>query len=432
MDTKKRLSTSTRTQPKRHKETQKMKEYVKSFEKSVGVATITKLTPKWEKAAKHLSELCEDKEVNDRCLLCFILLDQIHDFGDDKNMVDILADRLSQLSGFDFESHYFTNMWENQLLMAWRNLGRVMSIKQSDEGISFIKKTMDEGCWVHDTLGQGNASVVKTIGEHANKRRLFSAHLDGCPGTCETFENTCKSFAEDGGGVNSVEFKIPINMDDNTTDYVTYELAASDTGNCVLNRTFPVQYGDGTTFVMMSKRNKDFIPKVCTCPYGTHEDGLCKQKTDDSKEEPCPFKRVDNIQSQLDREIKSTHTAYDTIQDSIDAISDYKSKHSYTFDTIGFFLTLKTLGDFAQCFEAKVRDCMMITQDSMQFLIGSLLGTKMIKRNKWGYVYVANLSVDLDGQKMTDDQTTELMVNTVKDQPSIEDQEDVLMETEVE
>jgi hypothetical protein len=46
---------------------------------------------------------------------------------------------------------------------------------------------------------------------------------------------------------------------------------------------------------------------------------------------------------------------------------------------IGFFTTLKALGDFAQCKEAYARKCMFITQDSMQFLLGSGIGTMMLK-----------------------------------------------------
>jgi hypothetical protein len=48
-------------------------------------------------------------------------------------------------------------------------------------------------------------------------------------------------------------------------------------------------------------------------------------------------------------------------------------------NNIGFFTTLKALGDFAQCKEAYARKCMFISQDSMQFLLGSVIGTMMIK-----------------------------------------------------
>lgn len=50
-------------------------------------------------------------------------------------------------------------------------------------------------------------------------------------------------------------------------------------------------------------------------------------------------------------------------------------------DNIGFFTTLKCIGDFSQCMEAYHRGCMFFAGDSMQFILGSSIGSKMIKNH---------------------------------------------------
>ena len=47
-------------------------------------------------------------------------------------------------------------------------------------------------------------------------------------------------------------------------------------------------------------------------------------------------------------------------------------------DSVEFFITLKSLGDYAQCREAMARDCVLLTQDRMMFIIGCKIGAKMI------------------------------------------------------
>ena len=60
-------------------------------------------------------------------------------------------------------------------------------------------------------------------------------------------------------------------------------------------------------------------------------------------------------------------------------------------DDISFFITLKALGDFTQLLEAKIRNAIFITQDSMQFIIGAFIGTKMLKVGSDGKIYYANM-----------------------------------------
>ena len=50
-------------------------------------------------------------------------------------------------------------------------------------------------------------------------------------------------------------------------------------------------------------------------------------------------------------------------------------------ETTDFFLTLKALGDYAQCMEAEKRKIIFFSQDGIQFVIGSKLGAMMIKND---------------------------------------------------
>ena len=56
-----------------------------------------------------------------------------------------------------------------------------------------------------------------------------------------------------------------------------------------------------------------------------------------------------------------------------------------------FFMNLKSLGDLAQLYEAEKRELVFFTQDSMQFLVGAMLGVQVVKG--WGNVLItANIS----------------------------------------
>lgn len=52
---------------------------------------------------------------------------------------------------------------------------------------------------------------------------------------------------------------------------------------------------------------------------------------------------------------------------------------------IGFFTTLKCIGDFSQCIEAYKRDCLFMAADAMQFILGCTVGTKMVKNHGWDF-----------------------------------------------
>ncbi len=68
-------------------------------------------------------------------------------------------------------------------------------------------------------------------------------------------------------------------------------------------------------------------------------------------------------------------------------INECKGDQSDIVNTIGFFTTLKCIGDFSQCMEAYKRGCMFMAGDSMQFILGSILGARMIKNHAWDFKY---------------------------------------------
>jgi hypothetical protein len=55
-------------------------------------------------------------------------------------------------------------------------------------------------------------------------------------------------------------------------------------------------------------------------------------------------------------------------------------------NAIGFFTTMKCIGDFSQCVEAYKRDCLFMAADAMQFILGCTIGTKMLKNHGWDFI----------------------------------------------
>ena len=78
----------------------------------------------------------------------------------------------------------------------------------------------------------------------------------------------------------------------------------------------------------------------------------------------------------------------------------------------GFFLTLKALGDYMQLKEARHENIIFITQDSMQFLIGAYIGTKVIKAINSKKIYYANL--ELTDQIIDEDDINISLKRTLK------------------
>jgi hypothetical protein len=56
-----------------------------------------------------------------------------------------------------------------------------------------------------------------------------------------------------------------------------------------------------------------------------------------------------------------------------------------------FFMNLKSLGDLAQLYEAKKRNLVFFTMDSMQFLVGAMLGVQVVKGWKKTQMITANI-----------------------------------------
>ena len=65
-----------------------------------------------------------------------------------------------------------------------------------------------------------------------------------------------------------------------------------------------------------------------------------------------------------------------------------------TFNDVEFFVTPKALSDMAQCAEAEQRGCFLLTQDTMQMIIGAKIGARMIDYgNKPGTVYMSDTAI---------------------------------------
>ena len=121
-------------------------------------------------------------------------------------------------------------------------------------------------------------------------------------------------------------------------------------------------------------------------PYGNGGTNIkaCKKNNNDN----CDYIRADkvnnvyltNVQDHLEEQATN---AIKAINDGADST---------------FFLTLKALGDYMQLIEAKKRGYFFITQDTMQFLIGAYIGTKVIKCYQGHTVYYANFKVSQSTQ----------------------------------
>ena len=143
-------------------------------------------------------------------------------------------------------------------------------------------------------------------------------------------------------------FSIPLTYDDGQ---VTYSTPVNDEIPKELKRKFPDKYKSGG-------ENK----KRCITA--------------------CSFPRADTVVNK--KEIKDV----DDVKDHVAQLGDILKKIWGTEGKPGFFFTLKSLGDFAQVMEAKERGIVLITQDSLEFLNGVLIGAMVIKANRFGKGWV--------------------------------------------
>lgn len=96
----------------------------------------------------------------------------------------------------------------------------------------------------------------------------------------------------------------------------------------------------------------------------------------------CSFPRADTVVN------KKEIILIEDVKDHVAQLGDILKKIWGTERKPGFFFTLKSLGDFAQVMEAKERGIILITQDSLEFLNGVLIGAMVIKANRFGKGWV--------------------------------------------
>lgn len=302
---------------------------------------------------KQFNMICNDNDPN--CIVNYLLRligdKTIGNFYDQYKITD--------------NRNYFGSQWELHLL-------QVLTEKQNRTYIPYIGTTTYDDIvnklleinppilWAHDTVSPTERMIMSNL-QKTNKIVLDSSAFDGFK---ETFPNM-----EDPGRCTIGEVKFSLE-NPYKNEMITYELGGNQ-----LIRHFDSKYGTGGTDT-----------RSCTTENGTD----------------CDYIRTDVItntcraSSQVaDRVWKVASEAVDKINITKDQPRKKKVKDVpidlFDKSDTGFFLTLKALGDLAQVLEAKDRNIVFFTQDSMQFLIGAVVGTKIIKALRSSNVFYANM-----------------------------------------
>jgi len=197
--------------------------------------------------------------------------------------------------------------------------------------------------WTNDTIHL-EKKLIKALGKlRLVKTPLNTAMFDGFAGS-DPIERGKTKFTE------MPPFSIPLTYDDGE---VTYSTPVNGKIPKELRRYFPAKYKHG------GKNMK------CSTVSTT-----------------CSFPRADTIGNKEKFPV-------DNVKDHVAQLGEILKKilPKGGVDP-GFFFTLKSLGDFAQVMEAKERGIVLITQDSLEFLNGVLIGAMVIKANRFGQGWV--------------------------------------------
>ena len=355
----------------------------------------------------------DGKQHQRRSVQSLMLLDNVHDFGHDRtgynsHLMDGFCDP-SEYGSFDHwkfpciftlilkklnqTSLIFSTDGENIFtyqmfkIVGWEKL--FLNILLDETNITTIPKSSWDktffilSCWSQDTTKKQHKSIKTFLDTNSNYISLATSHFDACGGTCEDFDKTVKNSPP-----SSILFELPFPTGKNN---VMYEY---DPKQGILQRKFPKKYGRGTVFNELLEDGRE-----CICTAGD-ETNDCIPIVPGSKmgKRRCFFRRVDKL-SVNDYPGKSV-VPQDSIQEVASELYEYLD-YKYpgggvkaSFNDIEFFLTAKALSDMAQCAEAKIRNCYLLTQDTMQLIIGSKLGTQMIDYGgKLGTVTLSNPAI---------------------------------------
>lgn len=354
----------------------------------------------------------DGKQHQRRSVQSLMLLDNIHDFGHDRKGYDshlmdgfcdtkeygsfdggefsciftLILKKLNQISMI-FSTNGKKNIFTYEMfkIVGWEKFFLTI-LHDKTTNIKTIPKSSWKTfsilrCWSRDTTKKQHESIKTFLKDNSNYTSLATSHFDACGGTCEDFDETVKNSPP-----GSILFELPFPTG---KDNVMYKY---DPKQGILQRKFPKKYGRGTVFNELLEDGRE-----CICTKGD-ETIDCIPIAPGSTMRRCFYRRVDKL-SVDDYKGKSV-----VPQDSIQKVAselykylDYKYPGGGTkasFNDIEFFLTAKALSDMAQCSEAKLRNCYLLTQDTMQLIIGCKLGTQMIDYGgKKGTVTLSDSSI---------------------------------------
>lgn len=332
----------------------------------------------------NFKNVCNNPVVNNESDFCFInyIL---------KNHIKPLSLEIRPNPSFDFDiwkitrdnkliNSVFSNNWEFELL---KNLGSDKEIRYinttdfygSNNSLKFITKILipdkiltNGGDIVNDTISPRDKKLLTSIinfKENGNivftSKKLLNSIFDGYYGSTPKHRdnNTYGTYRE--------KISIPFPYNNPTNENIEYLSYTDKRGSHKKNvvRRFPVRFGIGGINKRTSEKSKylyDRADKVTIEDRGT-------------------------IDENIDHLITVAKSAKRNLSVDINSQADILFAND-----ISFFITLKALGDFTQLLEAKIRNAVFITQDSIQFIIGAFIGTKMLKVGSDGLIYYANIT----------------------------------------
>ena len=355
----------------------------------------------------------DGKQHQRRSVQSLMLLDNVHDFGHDRkgynsHLMDAFCDskeygsfdggkfpciftlilkKLNQTSlifstdGDDIFTYEMFKIvgWEKLFLTILHDKTNITTIPKSSWKTTFFILN----CWSQDTTKKQHKSIKTFLQNNSNYASLATSHFDACGGTCEDFDETVKNSPP-----GSILFELPFPTG---KDNVMYEY---DPKQGILQRKFPNKYGRGTVFNELLKDGRE-----CICTEGDEtNDCIPIVPGSTMSKRKCFYRRVDKLS--VDNYPGKSVVPQDSIQQVASDLYEYLD-YKYpgggvkaSFNDIEFFLTAKALSDMAQCAEAKLRNCYLLTQDTMQLIIGCKLGTQMIDYGgKLGTVTLSNSAI---------------------------------------
>ena len=162
-------------------------------------------------------------------------------------------------------------------------------------------------------------------------------------------------------------------------------------------------------------------------PKDMHRGGLnsqiCKKKYKDKpKLVDCYKKRADFVTGKTN--IKQTGFDVANHVAEIGKILKDLFKDRDKTNNFKFFMNLKSLGDFVQVLESKKRGIVLLTQDSLEFLVGVLVDAPVIKSGKFGKSMLCSVKVEqlIKGEEKLDEEEQKLRV---RDYNEVEPSQDV-------